>query len=248
MNKLFLTTLTSTVLFASTQIYTYTPMIDYKEYVNSNVIDKDYSNFGDLVGVGIYYISNTRPAKFTIRFEYAGGESTYEGATWAGTPISNTQKNVHILNLEGAVGIKYFYLTLGYREWNRGKSEYVGDYDEKYYWNYFGIRYDYTFLFNKNIAFTPQISYQLAISPKLKVYLGNSPTLNLGPTHGSYIHLPLYFHTKKLTWFVFYRYQYWHISRSNYEVLQTQNSRELIYEPESITRNQYVGLGILISF
>ncbi len=247
MNKLFLPLAASTVLFASTQIYTYTPIIDYREYEGSSLLDKDYTNFGDMLGLGVYYVSSTKPLKFTLRFEYAAGESTYEGAKWDGTPLKTTQSGVYLLNFESAIGLNYFYLTLGYREWNRGKSNYAGDYDEKYYWTYFGIRYDYRFYF-KNAAFTPQISYQVAMSPRLKVYLGNEPELKLGYTDGAYINLPLYFRYKRFVWFVYYKYQYWHISKSDYAILQTSTSRTLIYEPESITRNQYLGLGLIFNF
>ncbi|WP_457562137.1 hypothetical protein [Caminibacter pacificus] len=247
MNKLFLTALASTYLFAQTEIYTYTVFMDYREYENGSVIDKDYTNFGDLNGIGIFYKSKTKPLKFTLRAEFAGGESTYEGSTWDGTPLKNRQSGVYIFNFESGVGVNYFFLTLGYREWNRGKSNYSGDYDEKYYWPYFGIRYDYHFFFN-NFAFNPKISYQAAISPKLKVYLGNDPVLNLGYTDGAYIDLPLYFKTGNTVWYIFYKYQYWHISKSDYAVLQTSTNRTLIYEPESITRNQYLGAGFVFRF
>jgi len=248
MNKILLSAIATATLFAQTQFYVYTPILDYKEYVNSSVIDKDYTEFGDMVGVGIYYQSQTRPFKFTFRFEYAGGESTYEGATWDGTPIKNNQTGVYILNTEAAIGRKNFFLTLGYREWNRGKSEYVGDYDEKYYWGYFGVRVEHKLYFG-NIAFTPQFSYQMAISPKLKVYMGNDPILDLGTTTGAYINLPLYFRANNnFVWFVFYKYQYWHISKSDPETLVVNNTATTIYEPESITKINTLGAGVLYSF
>jgi len=247
MNKFTTSLMLCTSLFASTHIYMYSPVIDYREYKNGAVLDKDSSDFGDMAGVGIYYISRTRPLKFTLRFEFAAGESVYEGSTWDGKPLKTTQNGVHLFNFESALGMNYFFLTFGYREWKRGKSNYIGDYDEKYYWTYLGIRYDYIFYF-KNAAFTPQISYQTAISPKMKVYLGNKPELKLGDTEGAYINLPLYFKYKEFVWFVFYKYQYWHISKSDFAILQTNNSRTMIYEPESITKNHFFGLGIVVNF
>jgi len=245
--KKFSLILISNILFAQTQIYTFTLLMDYKEYKDSQVLDKDYTNFGDMLGVGIKYQSKTKPLKYSVKIEYAGGKSTYEGATWDGTPLKNTQSGVYILNLEGALGSKNLFLTLGYREWNRGKSPFIGDYNEKYYWGYLGIKYDYHFYF-RYFAFLPKISYQTAISPKMKVYMGNEPILKLGDTDGFYVELPIYFRIKKQVWYLFYRFQYWHISKSDYAVLQTDTTRTLIYEPESITRNQYLGIGVIFNF
>jgi len=243
--KVFLLIIAS-ILFAQTKFYTYTIFMDYREIVNGGVIDKDSTKFGQLNGIGVEYMKFSN-VDYMLRAEYAYGSSLYEGQTWGGTPISHTQNGVYILNLEAAAGKRSFFFTLGYREWNRGCSDSSGDYDEKYYWPYFGVMYYYRFV-SDNFAFTPKFSYQQAISPKLKVYLGNAPTLDLGSTSGMYIDLPVYFKTHNVTWFVFYRYQYWHINRSNSALLKTSSFSTYIYEPESITQNQYVGVGVTYKF
>jgi len=235
------------LLFANTQIYTYTVLLDYKEYVNSQVVDKDYTSFGELNGIGFSYTSNTYPLKFGIKVEFAYGKSTYEGATWSGIPIKNEQNGVYILNTNINIGNRFFKLSLGYREWNRGISEYVGDYNEVYYWGYFGIGFEQPFIAN-SFAFIPKMTYQYAINPKMKVELGNNPVLDLGDTDGYSIELPLYFRYKKTLIYLFYRYQYWHISPSKEAVLKIGNTVSVIYEPESETKNKYIGAGIVISF
>jgi len=235
----------STLLFAQTQFYTYTVIMDYKEYVNGAVIDKDTTNFGELNGIGVEYTKKDR-INLKLKMEFAYGTSTYDGATWGGTPVTNKQDDVYIFNAEAMVG-KIFYIGLGYRLWNRGTSSNPGDYNEKYYWPYFAIKYDYPFV-TKNFAFVPSITYQTALSPKMKVELGNNPVLDLGATDGYNINLPLYFKTKKVVWYLFYRYQYWHISKSDDAVLKVGNTINVIYEPESETRNQYIGAGIVLNF
>ena len=246
MNKLFLLC-ASSFLYAASSVYTYTVLLDYREYNSGVVIDKDYTHFGELNGIGIKFRKNLNPLKVSLKAEYAAGNSTYEGATWSGDYLKNSQSGVHILNIESGFGMRYFNFILGYREWNRGKSSYEGDYDEKYYWGYVGIKYESVLRFRR-VVFAPKVAYEAAISPKMKVYLGNSPELKLGSTTGGYLELPLYFKMYDLVAYLFYRYQYWHISKSDYAVLQTDTQKTLIYEPESITSNQYFGVGVVFNF
>ncbi|WP_457560591.1 hypothetical protein [Caminibacter sp.] len=245
---IFIFIIFNSFMFAkSLNFYSYSLLLDYKEYQNGVVIDKDYSSFGDIVGAGIEYRDNWGPWYLSLKFEGSWGSSTYEGATWNGEPLKNKQNGFYLYNLNAAIGSRYLFLTLGYREWNRGKSEFSGDYDEVYYWGYWGLKYEYPFIF-ENIAFIPQISYLMAIDPKMKAKLGNEPVLDLGNTIGRNIILPLFFKTDNFTFNIFYRFEYWHINPSNAYPLILNGNTYYIYEPESETKNQYIGAGLLWRF
>lgn len=232
--------------YATTDFYTYTIKLDYREYVNGKVIDRDYSSFGDILGIGVKYF-NKSYLDYYLKAEIASGESIYEGATWGGEPIKNKQKGLYLLTLEGGFGSRYFYFFGGYREWNRGKSANAWDYDEVYYWGYFGIKYSYPFVFQK-IIFIPEAGYKLAINPQMKVKLSNEPVLDLGSTDGGFIELPIFVKYENVYLKFFYRYQYWHINRSKTQVLILNGNKYLIFEPESITENQYLGIGVVWKF
>ncbi len=249
MKKILFFLILGTLVFAkSLNIYTYTLFLDYKEYQNGAVIDKDYSNGAEILGAGIEYRDNLDKFYYSLKFEGSYGSSTYEGATWDGQPLKNKNHGFYLYNLKADMGVRYLFLSLGYREWNRGKSSYQGDYDEVYYWGYWGIKYEYPFI-AQNFAFIPQISYLMAINPKLKVKLGNSPTLDLGDTIGRNLVLPLFIkYNDSLAFNVYYRFEYWHISRSKTYPLFLDGKTYYIYEPESETKNQYVGIGLLYKF
>ena len=180
----FLIIFIGVIASAAVDIYTYSVKLNYKEYLNGDVIDKDYSSFSDILGVGVKYSGNF----YYLKGEFASGKSTYEGSNTNGDYLKNSQKGVYILNLEGGIG-NNFYFIFGYREWNRGKSGYVGDYNEVYYWKYWGIKYTYFFQL-KNVFFIPDIGYRLAINPQMKAELDNNVIFNLGTTSGAFIELP----------------------------------------------------------
>lgn len=229
------------------RVYTYGIKLNYKEYKNSKVIDRDYSSFSDLLGVGIKYKTVFNKILFDVKVEYASGNSIYEGATWSGKPLKMKQSDVSILDIEASLGYKYFYFLVGYREWNRGSSGYEGDYNEIYYWPYFGIKSNYKFGF-KNFYFSPEIAYIYVINPEIKIELGNYPVLSLGDTDGGYITLPFVMKFSNFNIDFFYRFEYWHISSSKPGLLIVDGEGYVIYEPESITKNQYLGAGFTYKF
>jgi len=93
------------------------------------------------------------------------------------------------------------------------------------------------------------IAYQYAFNPKLDVYLGNGTTLNLGTTDGMKLQISSYYNLKKnLIFTLMYRYQYWHINRSTPGVVNDNGTILTVVEPESFTRNQYFGVGLLYKF
>jgi len=231
------------------EYYFYNLDMNYKEYENGSFLDGESTDFGDMLGVGIKY-SDIYKFKYFLKAEYAYGKTTYDGSTWAGDPLSLRRKNVYLLNFEGGIFPynKYFYLSIGYRYWNRGKSDYSGDYNEKYYWKYLGIGYNYAIEFNK-ISIEPELEYQYTFNPKLDLDLGSGGTVNLGKTYGYKAGLKFnYEYSEKISYSMFYRYQYWHISKSDSINITLNNLVIPIYEPESKTRNQYVGIGVNLKF
>jgi hypothetical protein len=244
--KKLLIVLFSVWIYANTEFYTYSIKLNYKEYVNGNVIDKDYSHFGNILGLGIKY-SDIYIFNYYLKGEISGGKSYYIGEDIGGNPVTAEQNDFYLFNLEAGVG-KYFYFLAGYREWNRGKSNNPGDYDEKYYWSYLGFKYTYKFDFNK-FYFYPEAGYTFAIDPKIKVKLGNEPVLNLGNTTGGFVEAPFYYkYNNNIEIKIFYKYEYWHINESNIDYLIINNNKYPIFEPESITENQYIGIGVIIKF
>ncbi|MEO1957958.1 MAG: hypothetical protein ABGX23_00225 [Nautiliaceae bacterium] len=233
-------------LFSSGEFCFYTIKMDYREYQNGRVLDRDYTDFGELVGIGYRYENSNFYDSF-FRIEGAYGGSHYEGATWGGKPIKENQSGVYILNIEGGFGQRGVNFILGYRFWNRGKSNSIGDYNEQYYWPYYGVMWRNCFEFRK-FSFKPEIAYQKAINPQMKAYLGNEPVIDLGDTEGFKAELPLYFKSKNFSFKLFYRYQLWHVSASSQTPLLLNGKVVYIYEPESFTRNSYIGAGISFCF
>jgi len=232
------------------EYYFYSIDFDYKEYnSNGSYLDGDSSNFGSVKGIGVKY-SDRSLFPFYLKGEYAYGSTHYDGSTWGGTPIRLTRDGVYLFTLEGGIHPfkNPYYLALGYRYWNRGKSDYAGDYDEKYYWPYLGFGYFYLFKVNKLYLGT-DLQYQYALNPKLDVELGSGTTLDLGVTNGLKFQLSGYLkYNKTLMFTVFYRYQYWHIHRSSMSSIVLNGIKTYVIEPESYTRNQYLGIGVLYKF
>ena len=107
---------------------------------------------------------------------------------------------------------------------------------------------NYRFLINK-IFIKTVFQYQYALNPKLKLYLGNEPTLNLGTTSGYSAKFDIGYKFKKTqTIGFFYKYDFWHISASNDYELILNNQKYMIFEPESYTRNQYLGIFYKFNF
>ena len=234
----------ATYLF-SFEINTYflTLKENYKEYANSQIIDRDYSNFNELTGLGISLEDKFIKGKL----EFVTGNATYDGSTQNGNKVKVTENNVYLINGYFSFG-NPLSIDIGYRFWNRGKSGYEGDYEEEYYWPYIGISLENKFSIN-NLIFRPLLSYQKAINPKLKILLGNNPILDLGNTTGFKVELPFYYKVdKSVKIFLFYRYQYWHINASKVYNITINGETYPIFEPESETRNQYLGVGLNFSF
>ncbi len=249
MKKIIFSLVLSTVLFGDNiNFYTFTLKENYEEFVGGNVVDKDYNNFGDMYGIGINYEKNFQNLIFSLNGEYSSGKKIYDGAYQNGTPFKTSVNNSYLYNLNTAVNFRPYYIKIGYRFWNRGDSNAPGDYNEQYYWSYIASGLNYKFNINR-IFIQTFMQYQYAINPKLKVYLGNSPVVNLGNTNGLMGKINIRYKINTKTSFeVFYKYDFWHINASNDFILTLNNKQYIMFEPESYTRNQYIGISLKYAF
>ena len=235
--------------------------LNYKEYISGKVTDSESGSFDELYGINIKF--EKRIGKFILNsnFEYNRGETTYTGSSWGGNPLSFKNKNVYIYNFNFVnkyslfddntkLGIGKLYVLggVGYRFWNRGTSNYNGDYDEQYKWPYFLVGGEINDRFHSiNIAL--QAYYQQAVNPKMKAYLGNGVTYNLGKTYGYRISLPIKYKLKSNYGIVFtYIYDYWKISKSDIQNINLYNKTITTYEPDSKTKNQYLNIGFYLNY
>jgi hypothetical protein len=244
--KKFLLLFVAIFSYAYIDFYSYVLKFNYKEYFSGVVIDRDYSKNFDILGVGINYFSEGI-FDYYLKGEFARGDSFYDGMNSSGEKIQTKQNGFYLANMEFGIG-KYLYFFGGYRVWNRGKSEFNGDYDEIYYWSYIGFKYKCRFDFNI-FYFSPEAGYTLAIDPKMKVKMGNQPLIELGETTGGFIEAPIYLKVdENFDIKIFYKLIYWHINQSKMYTLIIDDKTYPIFEPESLTINQYFGIGISYKF
>ena len=252
MKKLFFVLIFIKCLFSSSiEYYLYSIDMNYKEYdTNGAYLDGDYSDLGDLNGIGIKLYSNNLNYRYYLKGEFAYGSSTYVGYTWGGDYLVLYKNDVYMINLQSALfpGRKNYYLGLGARIWNRGKSDYPGDYNEIYYWPY--VTLGYYNVFNLNLFYlSTEFAYQYAFLPKLKADFGSGTTLSLGTTTGYKVEIKTYFkYSSNLIFNLMYRYQMWHINRSDPAIVTYNNKQVIVIEPESYTKNQYIGAGLIYKF
>jgi len=260
---LFLSVVVSCTLLASSlEVTLSTLKFNYKEYISGGVLDSENSSFSDLHGVNIRYIKKIGKFILNPNFEYNEGVTHYNGATWGGVPLYMIENNVYLYNLniickynllEDKVSTKkynfYVLSGLGYRFWNRGKSNYAYDYKEQYKWPYYLLGGETNIQFNSKFTIGLQAYYQEAISPKMKAYLGSGVTYNLGRTSGYRISIPIKYALKKNYGIVLrYTYDYWKINKSNIKYINILNSTIETYEPDSKTNNQYFNIGFYYNF
>jgi len=239
----------SEIFAASLEVSLTSLKMNYEE-INSNnrIIDSDKSKFYEMSGVRLKYRGNYF-LNYYINFEYIYGKTTYSGATWNNLPLYVTQNNVYILNTSSAIFLfKNFYLSIGYRKWNRGVSDYSGDYNEIYKWNYIGYGYEYFVGFSK-ILIVMNLQYQKAFNASLKANLGEGVELELLDVNGWNFASNLIYKLKRDVFLdLSYKYQYWYIGGSNVYSMILNSKTIYVQEPESYTRNQYLGVGLLYKF
>jgi hypothetical protein len=266
MKKLLLSTVASLVLVNAGELH-----IDlmgsflktnYKEYKNSEVLDSESSKYLDMKGLTLdVYKDFESKNRVVLGIEYNMGSTTYNGSTWGGTPLEFKRKNSYLLNSKilyesflktyeysSYIEKMYFDLGVGYRYWNRGKSDYAGDYDERYKWPYFIIGFSATETFSK-FDYETSFFYHRAVSPEMDADLGSGATFDLGKTDGYRFELPIRYHLATNYGITFkYTYDYWKIGKSDSESVTFSDGNYLVYEPDSKTKNQYLNLGIYLNF
>jgi len=232
------------------QYYLLTVKVNYKEYADSGkFLDSESSSYSDMKGIGVRYDADEK-IKYFLKGEYVYGSTVYSGSTWDGTFLSEKTNNVYIYNLQlGVYPFKNpYYISLGYRFWNRGKGDYSGDYNEKYYWHYASFGYAYKFIYAKN-SICVDFEYQYAFDPKLNADLGEGVKVDLGVTDGIKFRIQdSYKYSENVILSISYKYQLWHINRSDTVNVNIDGVSIPIYEPESYTRNQYLGIGFIYKY
>jgi len=141
----------------------------------------------------------------------------------------------------------YPVIGFGYRFWNRGKSNYIGDYDEEYSWKYFLIGSVFDIDINK-YNFGLNIQYQKGIDAKLKAYIFNGLTFKL-KTKGYKIEVPLKIKLDKNSGIALkYVYDYWKITDSSQTIIVIDNTGYILHEPNSKTKNNSLSIGFYYNF
>jgi len=234
---------------------------NYKEYQGSQVLDRESSDLSDLPGIDVTLYKNFDRFNTKLDIEYNRGETEYDGSTWGGTPLNYKEKNVYLLNSRMLIGYLlgedrtilgngklYINGGIGYRLWNRGKSNYIGDYNEKYKWGYYLVGFSINEYFN-NVDFDLNLYYHKAFSPKMKADLGGGVTYNLGDVEGYRFELPFRYHlNKQYGILIKYTYDYWKINKSNVKNIVISGTTIPVYEPDSKTKNQYINFGFYYNY
>ena len=259
--RLLALTLVSSILFSfETEILFSAIKFNYVEKENGKFLNSETCSYSKYPGI-IFSITEKNEFLYNISIEYNKGETTYIGSTWGGTPLKSISKNSFLYNLSlkigylfyedktnlGTIGKVYPVIGIGYRFWNRGKSNYIGDYDEEYSWKYFLI--GSIFDIDMSIySFGLNIQYQQGIDSKLKADLFNGLTFKL-KTKGYKIEVPLkieLYNNYGIT--LKYVYDYWKVTDSTKEIITVGNENYIVYEPNSETKNNYLSIGIYYNF
>jgi len=262
MKKILFFIISGSFLLANTIEFSLNSLkLNYKEYILGKVIDSENSSFNELYGINIKFEKQIGKFILNSNLEYNRGKTIYSGSSWEGNHISFKEKNVYIYNLnfinkynlfenntKTGNGKIYILGGVGYRFWNRGTSDYDGDYNEQYKWTYYLLGGEIEDQFNSfDIAL--QAYYQQAFNPKMKAYLGNGVTYNLGKTYGYRISLPIKYKLESNYGIVFtYVYDYWKINKSNTQNVNLNNKTIATYEPDSQTKNQYLNIGFYFNY
>jgi len=83
----------------------------------------------------------------------------------------------------------------------------------------------------------------------LDAELGSGTTLNLGTTTGLKFEINAQFEIKRNLYFTAgYRYQEWHINRSDPGYIIYEGTKVQVVEPESYTTNRYLKAGVLFRY
>ena len=239
----------------------------YGEIVNGATVDKDTGSVN-----GVYtkldYLSDNYAEYFLgypfmeAYFKYSDGKSKYDGQTQSGAPFS-FKENLEIERFGLKIGTRkyisdkrfvYGYFDVGKRVWIRGYNEIVRgvlSYREKYRWLYFGLGLGARREIGNRIVAGIEGEFMYAPRSFRKMYaeLLDGNTYTLGSVWGVELTLPLhYVITKRFTFDVTPYYTFWHIGKSNTEIVTWQGiPAGYAFEPESKTYVCGVLFGLTIA-
>ena len=100
----------------------------------------------------------------------------------------------------------------------------------------------------RKYSFGLNIQYQQGIDAKLKAYLFNGLNFKL-KTKGYKIEIPLKIRLDKNYGIALkYVYDYWKITNSSKQIVGIDGTNYVVYEPNSKTKNSYLGIGFYYNF
>ncbi len=239
--------------------------LDYREYVNGGVLDKD-SGWEN----GIAAEARFEAERISSRalFEFSGSDNAlYEGAdAITNTPITLRTRE-RFYRYEADLGYKLLnfraatltpYIGIGYWEWRRGRNA-LPDYLEKYTWYYLPIGLNYVYR-NAQWTIGADATVYFPFSMKMETDIAgtaDNAAFDLKSRPGFRAEFPATYDIyrpkapNRATIFFFATpyYQYWEIGRSD-NVTLTSNGvpADIVYEPKSKTGILGFKAGLGINF
>lgn len=233
--------------------------INYEETSKTgNFLDSEKSDFDDIIGLKLEYVKvlgsgygGSNESSLGLSIDYSIGDSAYDGFLQSTSstiliPFKSITKNTIIEPKirwnETNRGKSYdvgVFASLGYRYWERNLGSQYG-YKEEYSWFYGDVGLKALFHdANWHIGF--EVAYQVAYQPQMHAEINGGLDFDLGNTYGYYYEIPLsYDINKNYSIEVSYKVNHWDIEASN--VVGGY------YEPQSVTDNQKINIGLVIKW
>lgn len=237
--------------------------MNYIEYdSNGAFLDSEKSSLNEIYGVDA---SLTFPLSQRVNTNlygsYHSGSTVYNGSTWGGTSVSVTHEDVSIITMEGTIDYDLIKKSngtplsfkvktgVGYREWDRGLSNHIGDYNEVYSWAYgiigTSVSYDISKVLNVGFGF----DYKKSFYGNMDVNLDSKFKIPLDDIDGMTFTIPVeYKVSKSFSLVTEAKYEIWNIAKSDLTTVRIGGINASVYEPESETKNTYLGLKAKFSF
>jgi hypothetical protein len=240
---------------------------DYKEDLPAPLKSTEK---GWLPGIYAGWNYNKKNDVYTkIFLEYSFGNTTYDGTTSAGTPITfSDHNNQSLFRFEWDIGYNFAisksislkpYVGYGYRNWSRGEVDVTAtytSYNEKYYWHYLpvGIMADLTI--GDKLVIQPNAGLRIMFNGKMTANLSeldpgyNDPHFTLGNKTGWYAEIPVTYKFSQ-TWAIVMKpwYEYSEIGQSDTVPLTYYGAiYGYAYEPSSKTHQYGVNVGVVASY
>jgi len=254
---------TSSMLFAKVSMeYSINAVgmsMDYKEYKNGVLLNKESSGYSDLTGAEFQYnyiIKNAGKEDYNniaLKVMALGGNTNYTGSYIGsnlgyGSVLSITTNQIYDVSVDFAHTYQQTQnfkiivsLGAGYRFWRRKLSaQQVEDY--KWYSVRPGIAFSYTY---KGVSLSPKFEYQYGVRPRMSA-TGIKDEFKLGSANIMDFTLPIeYALNQNFSLYGAYTYQYQKIQESN---VVYDSSGKGYLEPDSKAYNKYIKFGIIFKY